>query len=317
MSDAEGSAGTAAATEGVATSGAGEAGQGGSGAALLGGGTQATAGTTSAVAEANQNAATAAWVDSIADPGLKAYVTNKGWKDPADVAHGYQNLEKLLSGEKIPMPKGDKDIEGWNRMYKAIGRPETPDGYKLPAPPNGDNGFLTDAAKVFHEAGLSTKQANSLAKWYSEYGARITRANDDSITARNTQELERYKREQGAQFDAKVEMGRRAARQFGWSNEMLAAIDRQFGTHALLTTFAKMGEGLVEHVVAGEGQTKFAMSATQAQAALTDLKQDREFIAKYTAGDADAKARMFALQAAAAGMSVDDYRAALGNPTNR
>lgn len=266
----------------------------------------------STVATAQQQADTKTWVDQIEDTTIKSFVVNKGWKSPGDVAHGYFHLEKLLGGEKIPMPKGDTDAEGWNRVYKAIGRPETPEGYKLPAPANGERGFIDAAAKVFHDNGLSGKQASALAKWYSDFSGTITQAQQQAAERRNATELETFKKEQGSMFDAQLELGRRAAKQFGFTNDELVAFESAHGTRALLTRFAAIGQALGEHVVTGKGAEGFGLNATQASARLEELKRDKEFTAKYLAGDAQARQQMMALQAASAGMTLEEYQASIG-----
>ena len=268
----------------------------------------------SVVQNAEAAAATKTWVDQIQDPDLKSYATVKQWKDPADVLLGYRNLEKLLGGEKIPMPKGETDTEGWERVYKAIGRPETPEGYKIPGAETGDKTFLTEAAKVFHQAGLSNKQASELATWYQKYGSTVQQVQQEVIAKRNAQELEEFKRDAGATFDQKLELGKRAAKQFGFSNEELLAFENQFGTKALLTRFATIGEKLGEHVVTGDGPVGFGLSATSAAAQIQQLKQDKEFSAKYLSGNLDAKTRMMNLQAAAAGMTLEEYQKTVTGP---
>ena len=35
----------------------------------------------------------------------------------ADMAVGYRHLEKLIGGENVPVPKGESDTEGWERVY--------------------------------------------------------------------------------------------------------------------------------------------------------------------------------------------------------
>ena len=285
-----------------AGAGTGDAGAGAAGSA-------AAPSAVSAVNGATQAAATATWVEQIATPEDRAYAQTKGFKEPGEVVGLYRNLEKLLGGEKLPMPKGEADVEGWNRVYKAIGRPETPEGYKLPVPAEGDKGFAADASKWFHDAGLSVKQANLLAKNYAEYGARVQNAQQTAIDARNAAELETFKREQGQLFDAKLEMGRRAAKQFGFSNEELVAFERAVGTKALLTRFAAIGEGMGEHVVVGDARGP--ISATSAQGQIDLLKKDPEFQAKYLSGDADAKQRMAELLAAANGMTLEQYQQSL------
>ena len=288
-----------------------------SAASLLSGGDSVAPAETSnlsVVQQQTEAAATKTWIDQIPDPEVKNYATAKGFKEPGDVVNMYRNLEKLLGGEKIPMPKGEQDVEGWNRMYKAIGRPETPEGYKLPSPETGDKGFIEQAAKVFHQAGLSNRQASALTEWYQKYGSTVQQAQQEAIARRNSQELETFKTEQGQLFDAKLELGRRAAKQFGFSNDELLAFENAFGTKTLLTRFAAIGEAMGEHVVTGTGDQGFGMSATGAQATIAELKKDKEFTAKYLSGDMDAKNRMMALQAAANGMTLEDYRNTLSGP---
>lgn len=43
----------------------------------------------------------------------------------------YGNLEKLLGHEKVPIPKDINDVEGWNRLSKALGVPDKAEGYGL------------------------------------------------------------------------------------------------------------------------------------------------------------------------------------------
>lgn len=51
-----------------------------------------------------------------------------------ELGKGYKNLEQLLGREKIPMPASDDDIEGWERVYSALGRPKAPNEYEFKRP---------------------------------------------------------------------------------------------------------------------------------------------------------------------------------------
>ena len=77
-------------------------------------------------AERHQKGPVAPWLDGVQDTELREFIQNKGWNDPGEMAQGYRNLEKLVGGEKVPLPKGDTDNEGWERVYKALGRPAKP-----------------------------------------------------------------------------------------------------------------------------------------------------------------------------------------------
>lgn len=84
-----------------------------------------------------------------------------------EMTQAYTNLEKLIGHEKVPVPQSDDDSEGWDRWYKASGRPETPEDYGFEAPtlPEGMP-YDDDLEKAFrgsvHAAGLNAKQANAI-----------------------------------------------------------------------------------------------------------------------------------------------------------
>jgi hypothetical protein len=105
-------------------------------------------------AERHQDRPVAGWVEKVADAELREFIRNKGWNDPADMAVGYRHLEKLIGGEKVPVPKGESDTEGWERVYKALGRPATPEDYKLSD---------MESAAEYHKLGLSARQASGLS----------------------------------------------------------------------------------------------------------------------------------------------------------
>lgn len=245
-------------------------------------------------------AATGNWYDKFENDELKGYVQNKGWKDPAELAVGYQNLEKLLGGEKIPMPKGAEDAEGWSRVYDALGRPKTADEYGIKTPDGQETDFSKGAAAKFHELGLSKQQAAALTEWWSgEQNAFSERQN--AAMAQNTEkQLTDLKQEWGGAFDENVELGRRAAREFGLNQEKLTALENALGTGDLLKFMSKIGRGMTEHnFESGKSTNSFGMTPAAAQQRINDLRNDSTWSAKYISGDADAKTEMARLMALA------------------
>lgn len=243
----------------------------------------------------NNQASNAAgnWWDGFQDNDLKGYVQNKGWKDPADLAVGYKNLEKLLGAEKIPMPKGADDAEGWTRVYDALGRPKSADEYKLSVP-EGDTGeFAKLAAGKFHELGLTAKQAEGLAAWYNEQGSGRMNEMQQQQAAKAEADMQSLKQEWGAAFDENVEFGRRAAREYGLNAEKLSALENSLGTSEMLKLMATIGraQGESEFVTSSSGNT-FGMTPSAAQQRITALRADKSWTAKYISGDADARSEM-------------------------
>lgn len=240
------------------------------------------------------------WYDNIQDTELKGYVQNKGWKDPSELAVGYKNLEKLLGGEKLPMPKGADDAEGWSRVYDALGRPKEASEYKLPVP-EGDSGeFAKMASEVFHKNGISQQQAQALAEWWNGQQAGMVQQQQQAMAQKAEADLTALKSEWGQAWDENINLGQRAAREFGLDQAKLNAIENAMGTGEMLKFMAKIGRGLTEHNFEGGNSTQgFGMTPQAAQQRITALRADKEFSAKYLAGNADAKQEMQRLMALA------------------
>lgn len=233
------------------------------------------------------------WYDAIEDGDLKGYVQNKGWKDPVELANGYKNLEKLLGGEKLPMPKGADDKEGWARVYDAMGRPKTAEEYKLPVP-QGDSGeFAKQAAAKFHELGISQQQANALSEWWNSQQQAQTTGQQTQTQERTIQDMTALKSEWGQAYDENINLGQRAVREFGLDQGKLEALEGAWGTKGMLEFMAKIGRGLTEHGFEG-GQTtnSFGMTPEAARSKIAGLQSDKEWATKYLSGNVEAQAEM-------------------------
>ena len=232
------------------------------------------------------------WWDNIEDSDLKGYVANKGWKDSTELARGYQNLEKLLGSEKLPMPKGDDDVEGWNKLYTKLGRPETPEGYGIKAAEGQDPTLANAAASKFHELGLTEKQGQALTNWWAEQSQGLLDAQSAAQAQSADQAIAELKNEWGNKYDENIELGRRAAREYGLDADALGKIEGALGTKGLLDLMAKIGRGQGEAEFIGQGKTSFGMSPEAARARIQALKGDAEWTQRYLKGDADARAEL-------------------------
>lgn len=188
-------------------------------------GGDSTASTSQQTSQASSTPAT--WYDTIEDSDLKGYLQNKGWKDPSELAVGYRNLEKLVGQDKLPMPKGADDKEGWDRVYDAMGRPKSAEEYKLPVP-DGDTGDFAKAASAkFHELGISQTQANALAEWWNgqqQNSLQAQQAQQQQLAQKSEQELAQVKQDWGAAYEENISLGKRAAQTFGLDQAKLDVI---------------------------------------------------------------------------------------------
>jgi len=261
-----------------------------------------TAAGNGAVSQPIGNTATpGTWYEGIQDQDLLGYVQNKGWKDPADLANGYRNLEKLVGVDKLPMPKGDDDAEGWNRVYDRLGRPATAQDYKLPVPDGLDTKFSEQASAKFHELGLTAKQGQALADWWNQTQTATMEAQLQQYNAQAEQQLSELRSEWGQAFDENLELGRRAAREYGLDEQSLTKIENALGTKQLMELMARIGrnQGEASFVAPDSRGTTFGMTPAAAQQRIATLKSDPSWTAKYLNNDADAKAEMARLMSQA------------------
>jgi hypothetical protein len=258
-----------------------------------GGETTTTTDTTGTTAATTATKEAPTWVDNIDDPELKGWAQNKGYREVKDLAVAHRGLEKLLSSEKLPLPKDEADADGWNRVYSALGRPEDKTGYKLGEIAEADPDFADAAGDWFHEAGLSTRQAGVLAEKWNAHQEKVIAKMEADFQAKSGAEMSDLKTEWGPKFEANTELARRGARMLGWDKDAMSGVERVLGTKGMLTALAKIGGGMGEdEFVDGETRKSFGMTPDQAQERLKSLMADKDWAAKYIAGDADKRAEI-------------------------
>ena len=226
------------------------------------------------------------WTDAVEDGELREFARNKGWKQPAEMVQGYRNLEKLIGGEKVPLPKGEADTEGWERVYKALGRPATPEEYQLAD---------ADSAAQYHKLGLTARQASGLNTWQTEQQT----AKQAAAAEEHARQLAAVRKEWGQDFESNVRLGKRAVRELGLEGSV-EALETALGSGELLRLTAKLGRGLAEDRFAGQsGAGRFGMSQEEAQEELGRLQRDKGFVKRYLEGDSDSVRRFTQLHAVA------------------
>jgi len=228
---------------------------------------------------------------------VRGLVETKGWQSPVDAIQSYTNLEKFLGADKanrgLVLPKDDATAEEWGQVYDKLGRPKDAAGYNLPVPDGTDGAFAQEAAGKFHELGLTSKQAQQLTEWFNDKSSGAMSDMQTQQVQSAEQQMSELQKEWGKEFDANIESGRRAARQFGVSEEMLNKMENALGTKDMLKFFSNVGKGVGEDsFVEGSGNGKFGMSPEAARVRVNSLKSDPNWTAKYLGGDADAKAEL-------------------------
>lgn len=235
------------------------------------------------------------WYGEV-EPDLGGYIDNKSWKSPKDVVESYRNLEKLMNTDRsgtVRLPTEDDDEKAVSDFYSKLGRPDDENGYGLSLPEGEDTWVLDWFKGEAHKNGLTKKQAEALFEsWNSLLESRNTEATQN-LEMKLQADLDDLKREWGQAYDSKIKAGQNAARRFGFTENELSAIEKTIGSKELLKRMSEIGGSLGEHhFERGSGQADFMMTPAQAQAKIAQLKEDKEFAQKYTAGSKAAQEQM-------------------------
>jgi hypothetical protein len=268
-------------------------------------------GTTSAATTTASSQTAADWTSGLPED-LRGYVQNKGFKDPGAVADSYRNLEKLIGGGPesiIKLPKNG-DPEATRAVLQKLGLPEKADGYALPQPKEGQGSpeFIKWAQGVFHEAGLTQKQAEAVVSKWNELQGNTTKAALEAETAKNQQEAEALKKEWGAAYNDNAAMVDQAAETFGMNEQQLLKLKEVMGPAAAMKFLHNIGSKLGEAKFVGaesggQGFNK-ALSPAAAKDRIQALTADPAFSKRYIEGDVEARAEMERLHKFAFGQSA-------------
>lgn len=237
---------------------------------------------------------------------LRGYVQNKGWKDPADLANSYVNLEKLrgVPAERLLTLPEKSDDPKWGELWAKLGKPEKPEDYGIKAAEGGDPAFAAEAAKWLHDLNIPKAAGAGLVEKFTVFAAAQQAAEEARLTAEATKQENDLKAAWGSAYDQNVEIARRAAAQFGLTEEVLAGIEKSAGYRATMELFNNIGTGLGEADAVGMGGKapggNRLLTPEAARARIRSLMVDTDWANKYLNGNVEAREEMERLQKAAA-----------------
>ena len=226
--------------------------------------------------DASEAGNTPEWYAGLPEDQL-GFVQNKGWKGLDAVVQSYQNLEKAVGKDRYSIPAAE-DADGWNDLYNKLGRPETPDNYKLPADSELGTWFKSEA----HKAGLTQSQAETLFKAYDEMSGGINAESEAALEAQTKADLDALRKEHGLAYDSLITAGKKAAQRFSLDQETMEKMEGALGTKSFVELMGNIGKSLAEDSFEGNSsESSFTMTPGQAQAQINDLKGDDQFLKAY------------------------------------
>lgn len=234
------------------------------------------------------------WYAGFQNPEIRGYVETKGFQSPEALAESYRNLEKLrgVPADRLLSLPDKPDAPEWDAVWARLGRPDKPDGYGLQVPDGQDRGFADRMSTVMHKLGISKAAADGLnAEWNAFIAEEMQAAERDAQQA-DAADLATLRGEWGQKYNENVELGRRAGREFGLSEDDFSAVSRALGSRKTLQLFQRIGAkiGEPERFDADGGSSPgFGLTPEGARARLKQLQGDSAWATKYLNGDVAAK----------------------------
>lgn len=215
-----------------------------------------------------------------------------------ELVKGFRNAEKFVGApadKLIRIPDWDKaDKVELDQIYNKLGRPNDPKEYNIPVPEGSPTDMAEWARSVFHEAGLSQRQAQLVASKWNELGASLSEHDVQAKQQAWKDQEAKLRMEWGNAYDKYDSVAARTIDSLGLQEPQLAALRDSLGFDGAMKMLASIGEKLGESdFVSGEGgSTSGPMTPAQAVSRISQLQGDREWVAKYIAGNAEARNEM-------------------------
>jgi len=201
--------------------------------------------------------------DGFQNAEAKEWASKGGFKSPEDVAlkaREYETVAKKFEAFKDADPqnlallKADAKPEEHMALLQKLGAPQEAAAYGLDKIEGVDPDLATNAQGWFQEAGLLPWQARLLADKQMAYMNAQAEAAQKAGQAAAARELAALKTEWGQEYDAKVDLGRRALKVAGQATglgqdkvaEIVADIESSFGAGDAMKFFSFFGQFVKE-----------------------------------------------------------------------
>lgn len=217
------------------------------------------------------------------EPSLQSFRN----KTVSDIVRSYVEGQKLVGGS-IRLPRDDAKPEEWDRFYEKLGRPKTPEEYKIEKPaviPEGIE-WNEDKAKEFqstaHALGLNKNQVAKLVNWYTDRIGRDMQSyrqkEAEKIEFGKSEAEKEMQKEWGPDYQRRVTVAKRGLRAMGDKNLIELLDTTGIGNHpSFLRLFYSLGQKYAEHGMI-DGSVEGTITPDEAKKRIQDIINDSEHL---------------------------------------
>ncbi|MBQ2168649.1 MAG: hypothetical protein II449_05315 [Prevotella sp.] len=220
----------------------------------------------------------------------RSYVQEKGYKSADDMVTALKGLSQFEGKDlnnMVSLPTDNSTPEEIAAFYGKLGCPDKPEGYVFG---QNDTEFAKSIAPILQESGITQKQLDVLLPKWNEFVNNQNQAAVKQLEADNETATKNLKNEWGADFDANIELAKKATKALGFSADEIDSICKVKGSAWVYKTMAKFGKAFSEDNIKGVGTSAQPnlSNPNEALARIERLKHDANFAAKIAQGDENA-----------------------------
>jgi len=208
------------------------------------------------------------------------------------LAKSYTNLESMrnIPSENLYNVSSDMSDESREKLYTAMGRPESADKYSYKTLETDHPELVETFKSISHELGMSDKQVAGLIPALNGKIVEIAGSQNAEIQAKNNEGLAALQKEWGGAWEQNKNMAVRAAEHFGITEEMQKAIVSSGNSAGFIKALNQMGGLMAEGAMAGmspqSGSAAMGvMTPEAAQSEISKRTSDKDFMARYHSMD--------------------------------
>jgi len=197
------------------------------------------------------------------------------------LAKSYVNATRMIGQDKVAVPNNNSTEDQWNEVYNKLGRPESPDKYKLEVKSDVvpiDESAIKSFAENAHQLGLNNKQAQGILEFYKnsmEGSAQQNQVDMETAQANAEQEL---RKEWGGNYEANIKKAGAVAK----ANMDATILDMQLkdgtrlGDHpAIIKGFANIANLMSEDKLVST-ESENVSQGTDYEAEISKIVNDRD-----------------------------------------
>jgi len=197
------------------------------------------------------------------------------------LAKSYINATRMIGQDKVAIPNENSTDDQWQEVYEKLGRPESPDKYKLEANSDVvplDEGAIKQFAENAHQLGLNNKQAQGILEFYkNSMEGSAQQARIDTETAQANAEAE-LRKEWGSNYENNIKKAGSVAK--ANMNAEILDLQLQDGTRLgdhpeVIKGFANIANLLSEDKLVGT-ESESVDKGTDYEAEISKIVNDRD-----------------------------------------